>query len=357
MWLYLILTFNPRNESEVIMGFITSFIKDNQFKADELSAFTNKLFFEGNRQRVDLERFAILLFLSTAIATYGVIGDSTATVIGAMIISPLMRPIMAITAGLVMGDMKRASRSLGIVVISVVGVIGVAWIFAELSIVTVPVISFQSNSQIVGRVSPRMIDLYVALWSGVAAAFAMSRDDVADSLPGVAIAIALVPPLCVVGIGLAEGELNSAGGAMLLFVTNFLLILLAGGAVLALLGLNKAAVKGLEPNSRRTAYLFVALAIVLVIIPLGTTSLRVFQQRQMEKQAVQSAYHWVADKDYSIRRIQVVEDQVTLEIYGTGERPVLSELGDRLNALLDRPIKLRMFIVPSEQEEYAPVME
>jgi hypothetical protein len=124
-----------------------------------------------------------------------------------------------------------------------------------------------------------------------------------------------------------------------------------------LLGLNKAAVKELEPINHRTEYLFVALALLLVIIPLGTTTLGAFQQRQMEKQTVQSAYQWVADKDYSIRRIQVVEDQVILEIYGRGERPELSELRDRLNALVDRPIKLRMFIVPSEQEDYAPALE
>ena len=339
------------------MSILTNIFVDNQFRAEELPVFKNKLFFEGAKRRVNLERFTVLLFLSTAIATYGVIGDSVATVIGAMIIAPLMRPIMAITAGLVMGDMKRAGRSLGMVFISVIGVVGLSWLLAELSIITVPVISFQSNSQIVGRVSPRMIDLYAAIWSGAAAAFAMSREDVADSLPGAAIAIALVPPLCVVGIGLAQGQWNAAGGALLLFLTNFLSILLAGGAVLALLGLNKAAVKGLEGHTRRNAYILVALSIVLVVIPLGKTTVGIFQQRQMEKETVQLAYQWIADKDYSIRRIQVIEDQVILEIYGTGERPVLSELGDQLNSLLDRPIKLRMFIVPSVQEDYVPMLE
>ena len=145
------------------MSILTNIIVDNQFKAEELPAFKNKLFFEGAKRRVNLVRFTVLLFLSTAIATYGVIGDSVATVIGAMIIAPLMRPIMAITAGLVMGDLKRAGRSLAIAFVSVVGVIGVAWLLAELSVVTVPVISFQTNSQIAGRVSPRMIDLYAAL--------------------------------------------------------------------------------------------------------------------------------------------------------------------------------------------------
>ena len=101
------------------MSILRNFIDDNQFKREELSAFKEKLFFEGAKRRGELERFVILLFLSTAIATYGVIGDSTAIVIGAMIIAPLMRPIMAITAGLVMGDLQRAGRSLWMACISV----------------------------------------------------------------------------------------------------------------------------------------------------------------------------------------------------------------------------------------------
>ena len=113
------------------MGILENFINDNQFKAEELSTFKNKLFFEGDKRRVEFERFTILLFLSTAIATYGVMGGSVATVIGAMIIAPLMRPIMATAAGLVMGDLKRTGRSLGMVVISIAGVIGVAWLLAE----------------------------------------------------------------------------------------------------------------------------------------------------------------------------------------------------------------------------------
>lgn len=114
-------------------------------------------FFEGFNRRVDLERFAVLLFLSTFIGTYGVIGDSTATVIGAMIIAPLMRPIMATTAALVMGDVNRAGISFLIAILGIAGVIGVSWLLTEITVTRV--ISFETNTQITGRVSPRMIDL------------------------------------------------------------------------------------------------------------------------------------------------------------------------------------------------------
>jgi uncharacterized hydrophobic protein (TIGR00271 family) len=307
------------------VGVLRDFINDNQFGPDDLSAFRNRLFFEGARRRVHLEQFAILLLLSTAIATYGVIGDSVATVIGAMIIAPLMRPIMATAAGLVMGDMKRAGRSLGMVIISVVGVIGVTWLLAEISVAKA--VYFETNAQIVGRISPRLIDLYAALWSGAAGAFAISREDVADSLPGAAIAISLVPPLCVVAIGLAEREWSAAGGAMLLFTTNFLSMLLAGSAVLALLGLNRAATKRLELHARRRAYLFVALAIVLVVIPLGMISIRVYQDRLIERETIELAQQWMVGTEYDIRQVDVTEDQVVLVLHGSGEHPAVSELG------------------------------
>jgi uncharacterized hydrophobic protein (TIGR00271 family) len=177
------------------MRILKRIAEDNKITPEDLPKFEAKLFFEGPRQLISLEQFAVLLFLSTVIATYGVLGDSTATVIGAMIIAPLMRPILATTAGLVMGDMKRAGISFFIVVVGVAGVIGVAWLITLINFTAV--ISFETNSQITGRVSPSLIDLFAALAAGAAGAFAMSRDDVADSLPGAAISIALVPPLCV----------------------------------------------------------------------------------------------------------------------------------------------------------------
>ncbi len=152
----------------------------------------------------------MLLFLSTVIASYGVIGDLTATVIGAMIIAPLMTPIMATAAGLVMGDMRRAGRSFFVVVCGVAGTIFIGWFIG--SFLNTGIISITGNSQIAGRISPNLTDLSVALASGAAGAFAMSRSDVADSLPGVAISIALVPPLAVVGITLSMGEWVASWG-------------------------------------------------------------------------------------------------------------------------------------------------
>ncbi len=90
------------------MGTLSNLVRENMFRPQDIPKFQAKLFYEGDRLRPYLERFTVLLFLSAVIATMGVISDSTATVIGAMIIAPLMTPIMATAAALVTGQMDRA---------------------------------------------------------------------------------------------------------------------------------------------------------------------------------------------------------------------------------------------------------
>jgi uncharacterized hydrophobic protein (TIGR00271 family) len=240
-----------------MVDMFSSIFRDNRFRPEDVPRFEAKLFYEGDRRRPYLERFFVLLILATIIATAGIIGDSTATVIGAMIVAPLMTPIMATAAGLIMGNMSRALNRLSLVLLGVLTVIFLSWLFGVLS---PSYLSFSANSQILGRVSPRLIDLIAALASGAAGAFALSREDVADSLPGVAIAISLVPPLCVMGLSLSAGEIDAATGAMLLFMTNFLAIILAGGAVLGILGLNAAARIEVRGTARRKAFALVIVA-------------------------------------------------------------------------------------------------
>ena len=236
-----------------VFDVLSAILSANRFTPENLPDLESKLFFEGERQRPYLVRYTVLLFLSTIIATGGILVDSTATVIGAMIVAPLMTPIIATTAALVMGRLVRALSSTLIVIGGIVLVVFVSWL---ISTVSVSIISFETNSQIAGRISPALPDRVIALAAGAAGAFAMSRADVADSLPGVAIAIALVPPLCIVGISLSESQWEAAFGSSLLFLTNLLSILLAGGAVFALLNLGPASIKGREltRGAQRKAY-------------------------------------------------------------------------------------------------------
>jgi uncharacterized hydrophobic protein (TIGR00271 family) len=328
------------------MGLLSNIVQDNKFTPEDVPKFEAKLFFEGAKRRVNTERFAVLLFLSTVIATYGVLGDSTATVIGAMIIAPLMTPIMATAAALVMGDMGRAGRSILLVVLGVAGAVGLAMIIGFFH---VGVISFTSNSQITSRVSPRLIDLAVALASGVAGAFAMSRDDVADSLPGVAISIALVPPLAVVGLGLSQAEWRSALGAFVLFLTNFLSILLAGGGTLALLGLSAASTRELAADARRRAFMYVALGTLIVAIPLGITSYRVANESLVELQTKRFTTTWLSGTEYELVDIEADRNTVEIIISGDGELPPQDELESFVDTAMDEGVVATLTIIPSQQ--------
>ncbi len=105
------------------MSIWSEIFHENQFQPKDVEPFVNKLFYMGPRRRSYLERFFTLLTLATIIATAGVLSDSTATVIGAMIIAPLMTPIMATAAALIMGNMRRAIYSLLLVAAGVTAVI------------------------------------------------------------------------------------------------------------------------------------------------------------------------------------------------------------------------------------------
>lgn len=324
---------------------LSRMLRDNRFLPADVPRFEAKLFYEGDRNRPYLERFFVLLILATIIATAGILSDSTATVIGAMIVAPLMTPIMATAAALIMGNIPRAVNRLMLVLTGVLVVVLLSWV---MGILYSGVVSFAENSQITGRISPRLIDLIAALASGAAGAFCLSRDDIADSLPGVAIAISLVPPLCVVGISLSAGEWDAAAGALLLFVTNFLAILLAGGGVLAILGLNAAAMIEIRGTARRNAFILIALAVVLVAIPLVLTGQKITREAITEIQAQRAAVEWVEDSEYKVRQVRAAGNQVYVAILGNGDMPAFADLVTAVETSVGRPVALELEVLPSQ---------
>ena len=330
------------------MNVLSEIFRDNKFRADDLPGFEAKLFFEGVRQRPYLVKFFVLLFLSTVIAAYGVLNDSTATVIGAMIVAPLMTPIMATAAALVMGTVERSIKSLLLVGTGMALVVALSWL---IGVSYSGVISFSQNTQIVGRISPRTTDLMIALASGAAGAFAFSRDDIADSLPGVAIAISLVPPLCVVGLSLSQSQWTAAWGAMLLYMTNFLAILLTGGGVLAFLGLGSAATQTLSGFARRRAFYVIGLGVLLVTIPLAATSVKVATDAWTQLRTTQVVNAWLEGSDYELTGVSIGENGVKAVVAGEGETPPLAELKADLRAETNSPGVVELMIVPIKIEQ------
>lgn len=188
---------------------------------------------EGSHPDFD---YFLMIVLSSIIATLGLLIDSGATVIGAMLVAPLMTPILGVGLGSLTGEqnlLKDAGSAL------LRGSLASIAIAAGLTLINRPlpfVLLQQLPNEVVARTNPTPIDLFIALAGGAAAAFAWALPQISPSLPGVAIATALMPPLCVVGIGLALGQWRVAGGAFLLFLTNSVAIASASMLVFYALG-------------------------------------------------------------------------------------------------------------------------
>lgn len=316
------------------------------FDPDYQQAFEDKLFIEGSQTARRLTNFFTLLLLATIIATYGILSGSTATVIGAMIVAPLMGPIMATTAAVVMGSSQRALRAFGLTIAGIATVILAAYLLSW--VVPDFTISFTSNPELTSRINPGLYALLTALGAGAAGAFIISRAEIADSMGGVAIAISLVPPLCVVGISLQKGQLDAAGGAMLLFLTNYLAILLAGGIVLSIVGLGRVAGSREYQRVRSRGLALFVLGTILVAIPLTLSTIQVVWHTIQNQRATEEVNAWVAGTSYQVVAVSVNDTIVTATIEGSGEMKPLQQLANQIAKALNRPILVNIRTLPAQ---------
>lgn len=177
------------------------------------------------------ESYMILTVLSTLLATFGLFANSAPVIIGAMILAPLMSPIVAMG----MGVLRNSERSLLVASLRSLAIgVGLAMACAVLVAWLTPLRTV--NDQIISRTHPTLLDMGIAVFSGIAGAYAHARAEVAKSLAGVAIAVALVPPLAVAGVGVGWGDWSIFSGAALLFVTNLVGMVLAAAGTFLMLG-------------------------------------------------------------------------------------------------------------------------
>lgn len=175
-------------------------------------------------------RFTVMLTLSVIVAVMGLSLNSAAVVIGAMLLAPLMQPVLATGASLAMGLPGKTAQSAIRVLAATAWCIAIAWAISKL----IPNQAF--TSEVLSRTAPDVRDLIVALAAGAAGAYATVREDASASLPGVAVAVALVPPLGAVGITLEAGDLDRARGALLLYTTNLVAIIFVSILVFVITG-------------------------------------------------------------------------------------------------------------------------
>ena len=312
------------------------------------------VFFEGPEAGRKLSRFWILLVLAAIIASAGVVGDSTATVIGAMIVAPLMTPIQGTMLAVVTGDRTNLARSLGLVAAGAAAAIGIGFVVGLLVVTDVVA---ATNSQVAGRVSPRLIDLLAALATGVVGSVALARRDISDTLPGVAIAISLVPPLTVVGLTLEAGEMHQALGALLLFVTNVVAILATGTVVMAIYGVwrmrsDDTMVRASVNRGSATAVIIAM--VVLVGIPLTISSVKIARDTYEQTHARDAARRWADGVGWELTGVDVSADKIIVRFEGPTPLPSTDDLRDLLRAEGIDPAEVTVQLLPRQTIDLGP---
>ena len=319
--------------------------------ADDRQQLYEKIFYEGSEQARRLSRYFVLMGLATAIAAFGIIADSTAVVIGAMLVAPLMTPLMGTALSMTMGWPRRAIMSGSVALGGVLLAIGLSIVFGW---VYGPDVSSVSNSQVASRIAPTLVDLMIAVAAGGAGAFALSRPDVSDSLPGVAVAIALVPPLAVVGLMLSQADWGAASGAVLLFLTNLVAILLVGGTTFILTGVVPLLRMAQNASWRFRSLGMVAILAIAVIALLGVSAESFRRQTAGLERASNVVDVWLAGTDLEVVSAVYADDEYQIVLSGADDPPSIGELAEAMKQEFDESIPLDVTWVPSATFSFEP---
>lgn len=264
-----------------------------------------KLLRENARTR---RNYLVLMVLSTVLATFGLFGNSAPVVIGAMILAPLMAPVISLSMATLRQDRELAWMSFRTILAGLL----LSFLFA-VAITLVTPLNFP-NEEILSRTRPNLLDLGIAVVSGIAGAYAHAREEIAKTLAGVAIAVALVPPLAVSAIGLGWGDWSIFSGSALLLFTNLAGMVLAAAFTFLLLGFS--------PLRLATRGMMISLVIVLVLsVPLWFG----FRQMVEEHRVIQRLDGWQTEsviiKDVQVQRL----DPLTIDATVVSTKPLSSD--------------------------------
>lgn len=290
--------------------------------------------------------------LSTAIAVFGILGDSTAVVIGAMLVAPLMFPVLGVAAAIVMGWPRRVvSRALLVAAGSLLAVL-----LAALISFLIPGMDTPLPAELMARTSPNLLDLGIALAAGAAGAYGQVRRHASDVLTGVAVAVALVPPLAVVGITLQLTEWQLALGATLLFLANVVGIVIAASATFLAAGF----VPGRNPLKGHTQILrgvsWAAIATIIVVLPMQFGRGAVLPQSDPTNEVTAVVEEYVSERGSATEVVDVeveVDDgftKVDVVVASSIGAIAVDSLAEDLADHLSSPVQLRLLLVSAETD-------
>lgn len=282
------------------------------------------------REKANLSApYLIMMILSTLIATFGLFGDSSPVIIGAMILAPIITPIVAFSMGMVRYEVSMLKT--GIVTILVGTVVSLLFSAGVSVLIPLKVIT----PEIDARLSPTLLDLGIAIASGVAAAYAHAEKGIAKSLAGVAIAVALVPPLAVAGIGIGWWDWDVFSGAFLLYLTNLAGIIMFAGITFLILGF--------APFKRaKMGLVYTLLIIILVMIPLSLSFNRITEEASITRELEGSRFENIILKDVKVRFGKQLIVSVKLVSTEAIETEDMESIKENIEERIGRPVILEV---------------
>jgi uncharacterized hydrophobic protein (TIGR00271 family) len=272
--------------------------------------------------------FVIMMGLSTALASFGLLNNSPAAVIGAMLVAPLMSPLLGAGFALVQGNI---SLFRGCIKAMAYGTVVSILVSLVIGLITP---GYDPTAEVEARGQVNLLDLGVALVSGMAAAYALARPNLAAILSGVAIAAALVPPIAVVGIAAASREFVLSGFSAVLFITNVVAIILGAAFVFRLVGVQGALGELTAPLWARRARIGFILATVILVIPLGERL-----ETQLEVGQVRPASYPLSTEARSVI-LDRVESEPGIEVVAMGRYATAPEAGAQVILAAEVPVPL-----------------
>jgi len=304
------------------------------------------LFPEGEAFRRSLQTFVALLALAGFIASFGLYQDSVASIIGAMVVAPLGGAMMAFAGALVTGRTRWQTISflqvvLGGLMVVAIGYL-VSWVIPDPLTLT-PALEARTN--------PGILDLGVALAAGAAGAYVAVRRTGSDALPGVAIAVSLVPPLATVGICLELGRPDDAAGALILFLTNFSAIVVVACIVFVIFGAAPTAAMLRERHRLRNGFIGAMIALVVIAVPLVVDSVAEAQKVLRATAGAPFVRDWLGGRDLEVTSWSIEGDTVTLNLTGPDAPPDAAPLAAELAKAYGAPVDLRISYVAKTWDE------
>lgn len=300
------------NKNLRLLVALKEFVKD-RFNLEEDKANENEIV-ESIKKGVEFRGTNVwVLIFAIFIASVGLNVNSTAVIIGAMLISPLMGPIMGLGLGVGINDfelIKRAFKNLAIATVISVVTSAIYFFISPLS---------DAQSELLARTTPTIWDVMIALFGGLAGIVAATRKNISNVIPGVAIATALMPPLCTAGFGLATGNFSFFFGAFYLFFINSVFISLSSFIIVRFLKFQKIVL--LDPAKEKRVRRYILIVVTITVIPSIVMAYNIVTQSLVEKN-IQEFINNEFDFDNTqviSKKLLTFDSKSTLEVFLLGE--------------------------------------